>query len=64
MARVPRWSIAFDRFALGAALVPNQLTLTAALAHKSICLEKAFQGAGQGRSPIFAAFYDDAARHS
>ena len=59
-----RWSLAYDRFALGAALVPNQLSLQAAMAHKSNCLEKAFQEARQGRSPLFAAFYDDAARRS
>ena len=61
---IVRWQAAFDKLALGCAMVPHQLSYTAALAHKDICMKVALQ-APLGSKPRRAALgviYDEVAR--
>ena len=56
-----QWGCAFDRYALGAAAC-GQLSYTAALAHKDICLQVGERAGAKMRRPWLAIVYDRIAR--
>ena len=59
LAKSARWSIAFDRYAMGSALVQHQLSYPAAIAHKNVCTQLGLTS----RSASMAVIYDEVARY-
>ena len=57
------WSIAYDRYALGASIC-EQVSYGALLAHKDICLEIAMKAHLEKRGRLLGVFYDKVCRKS